>query len=382
MSDAQFLSTKGNAGNVFVTSYELTIQNGGQISSSTFGSGKAGNVDINAATITLNNAGIHSASVVANSSETGHIHIFASDWLHLENQAFISIENQATHATNTTLHGDITITAPDIDLKNSSITTESNGNVDAGDIYINFTDKLMMDPSYIKTTANTGNGGDIHINGGKLIYLQGSAFLTSVTGANSKGGDIKVTANSLIMNNAVIQANAVGGSGGDINLNLQSLIPSQDQLIKGGAQVIWQPFIEGFNVIQAASENGVNGSINLTFPQFNISGSISGLSSVALVIPKIDRWGCRGVTTSSNTRGNSLLETILKSKLAYTAENALVRGSTGGIPVTEARYSFIPPANNLPNSTKESSENPMLPISSSNSRILSGESYPCAKLSL
>jgi hypothetical protein len=94
---------------------------------------------------------------------------------------------------------------------------------------------------------------------------------------------------------------------------------------------VWQPFIEGFNVIQAASANGVSGSVNLTSPQFNISGSISGLSSVALVIPKIDRWGCQASTIPASV---------------------LARGSRGGIPVTEARYSFIPPANKFSKENK------------------------------
>jgi hypothetical protein len=218
----------------------------------------------------------------------------------------VSIENHATVLDPTAIKaGLITITAPEIVLKNSSIITTSTGNIDAS--------------------------------------------------------NINITANSLIMNSGVIQANAIGGSGGDISLNLQALIPSYNQLIKGGAQVVWQPFIEGFNVIQAASANGVSGSVNLTSPQFNISGSISGLNSVALVIPQIDHRGCQGVTTSSSTRGNSLLEAVLKSKLARTTANGLVRGSTGGIPVTEAQYSFIPPANNLSVINQTISENSLDP---------------------
>jgi hypothetical protein len=104
--------------------------------------------------------------------------------------------------------------------------------------------------------------------------------------------------------------------------------------------------------------------------------------TVSLVIPKIDRWGCQGTTTSSNTRGNSLLEAVLKSKLAQKTANALVRGSTGGIPVTEAQYSFIPPENNLSVINQKSGKGSALLIPFLNSRILSGESYPCAKLSL
>jgi hypothetical protein len=56
--------------------------------------------------------------------------------------------------------------------------------------------------------------------------LQDSGISTSVKGANSNGGNINVTADLLVMNTGMIQANAVGGSGGDINLKLKALIPS------------------------------------------------------------------------------------------------------------------------------------------------------------
>jgi hypothetical protein len=302
--------------------------------------------------------------------------VTADKAIYLSNDSKISIQNDANSdnlqaITPTSL----TVTAPEIALKNSSITTESTRNVNASHININFSKSLKLDPSFITTSANTGNGGSITINGGGLITLENSGFLTSVKGANSNGGNIDVTANSLIMNNGVIQANAVGGFGGNINLNLQSLIPSYNQLIKGGAQVVWQPFIEGFNVIQAASENGVNGAINLTSPQLNISGSISGLSSVALVIPQINHRGCQGATTSSNTHGNSLLETVLKSKLARTTANGLVRGSTGGIPVTEAQYSFIPPAIELDNRLPSNAN-----LSEINQAITHNDNYACAPI--
>jgi hypothetical protein len=347
ISSDNFFST-GHAGTVDVTANTLTMTNGGVISSDTLAFGKAGDVSVNASFITLDNARISAEATDQSQGQTGNVTVTANNAIYLSNDSKISIQNDANSdnlqaITPTSL----TVTAPEIALKNSSITTESTGNINASNININFSKLLKLDPSFITTSANTGNGGSITINGTGLIYLENSGFLTSVKGENSNGGDINVTANTLVMNNGVIQANAVGGSGGDINLNLQSLIPSYNQLIKGGALVVWQPFIAGFNVIQAASENGVSGSVNVSSPQFNISGSISGLSSVALVIPQIDHRGCQGAMPSSSTHGNSLLEAVLKSKLAQTTVNGLVRGSTGGIPITEAQYSFIPPANNL-----------------------------------
>lgn len=81
--------------------------------------------------------------------------------------------------------------------------------------------------------------------GGQLINLQNSGFLTSVSGANSNGGNINITTDYLIMQTGVIQANVVGGSGGDISLNLKALIPSYNSLFLGGNKIAWFPFIPG-----------------------------------------------------------------------------------------------------------------------------------------
>jgi hypothetical protein len=191
---------------------------------------------------------------------------------------------------------------------------------------VNFAHQLVMDPSFIQTTAFDGNGGTITINGGDLIKLENSGFLTSVTGIGD-GGKITVTANTLLMSNGVIQANAITGNGGDISINLKSLIPSYNLLIKGGIPVLWQSFLAQLNVIQAASSIGVSGNINLTSPQLNISGSIVGLNSTALVLPVIDRTTCQSSSISNSS---------------------LVRGSKGGIPLNEVKAGFIPPADVLP----------------------------------
>ena len=340
-----------NAGNVIVkTQNPLVLHSGASINSNTTGSGSAGNVSVNAPSIWLDNSTISAEASRQSQGQTGNINVTASQGVYLSNNANISMKNTANINNSTTIKPSaVTVSAPDIDLKNSSITTQSTGNVDAGNININFSHWLTLDPSFITTTANTGNGGNITITGGQLINLQNSGFLTSVSGANSNGGNIKVTADYLIMNTGVIQANAVGGSGGDIQLNLDALIPSQNQLILGGKKVAWQPFQTGLNVIQAASENGVSGTVNVTSPQFDISASISGLDTEQLVMPNIDNNPCQSTAMM---------------------DSSLSRGGQGGIPSNEAQYGFIPPAviNAKPTST------PTTPLAH-----LSGTSFPCAK---
>jgi len=318
-------SNQGNAGSVTVEAAQnLTLLNLGSITSSTYSPiGSAGTVRVNAPTMAINNGTISAMAIAGSSGKTGNINVTSTQVIDLYNKSKITLQNNATVADPKAIFPTtVTVTAPLINLKNSQITTASTGNVNASHIAINFTDKLLLDPSYITTTANLGNGGTIDINGGKVIYLQDSGFKTSVSGANSNGGNINVKADVLVMNTGVIQANAVGGSGGDINLKLQALIPSYNSLIKGGTKVIWQPFIAGFNVIQAASENGVSGTLTITAPQFDISGSTSGLDSAGLALPRIERDACSGTIEQTSS---------------------LAPASKGGLPIHEAETAFIPP---------------------------------------
>jgi large exoprotein involved in heme utilization and adhesion len=203
VSDANETAS-GNAGSVTVESGILDILNGGEVSSSTASAtGFAGHVVVTAGRLSLSGGdGISSASWGENSSgRTGLVRITASDGVHL-NQSRITIANDAIAADTvvaTITPGTITVTAPDIDLKNSEITTHSSGNIAAGSIVVNFSHGLTMDPSFISTEANSGNGGSITINGGELIHLQNSGFRTSVAGGEGNGGNIEVKADMLVM---------------------------------------------------------------------------------------------------------------------------------------------------------------------------------------
>ncbi|MGZ5051495.1 MAG: beta strand repeat-containing protein [Methylobacter sp.] len=295
----------GASGSVFVSAPLLTLSNGGEINVSTDGPEKAGSVKIDAGTLAISGRDSHiSAEANAGSGgQTGDVRINASAAVRLSDNGKISIENAGNSGNPAgIIPGSISIGAPDIDMQNSQISSSSSGNVAAGNITVNFSHWLTMDPSFISTTANTGNGGTIAINGGEAIYLQDSGFRTTVSGAASNGGDIFTTAKVLAMNTGLIQANAVGGYGGNITLSLESLIPSGNTLIKGGRPVLWQPFTAGFNVIQAASEAGVSGSVNVTAPQLNLSGVIANLGGPQFDTNIIGQDYCGASVGSSLTR--------------------------------------------------------------------------------
>lgn len=303
--------SSGPAGTVTVKAGTLNILNGGIISSSTFAQGDAGRILVAADSLNINDVfnsdkatGILSRASEYSNGQTGDIIITANDSLHLSG-GFISTENLATvSAVDAALinPGFISVTAANIAMTDSRMTSRSVGNIAAGKIAVNFARQLNMVSSFIRTTANTGNGGNISLNGGESIYLQNAGFTTTVSGADGNGGDIFTTAAVLAIDTGIIQANAVSGSGGDILLSLRALVPGGNSLLLGGSPVIWQPSEFGFNLIQAASQTGVSGSVNVTAPQLNLSGIIANLGGPQFDTDIISQDYCDLGAGSSLTR--------------------------------------------------------------------------------
>lgn len=289
----------GDGGVISTNSNSLAINSGSFISSSTGGLGKAGTVNLAAGTLSIqglgaipvnqlghyfeqNFTGIRTIAGATSGGQTGSIDINTSGNISLTNGAQISISNLANvdHSRLGSLHKThINLNASSVYLTNSQIVADSGGNVDAGDINITFKDWLKLDPSAISTIAFDGNGGGINIGGGNTFWLQDSMITTSVLGLLGNGGDINITSNYLIMDSGFIQANtaANGASGGLVNINVGTLLPSGGTLFVGGnTPYQFQPF-SGINVIQAAAPDGVSGQVNTTPPQLNLSGTLANL---------------------------------------------------------------------------------------------------------
>jgi filamentous hemagglutinin family protein len=299
----------GSGGSVIVNTPLLALDNQGEINVSTQGAGRAGSLEVITGKLFMdNNSRISAEASTGSGGETGNVRVTASDSIILSNQSKISIENAGFAITpQQTKEESLSVSAPNISLHDSQITTNSKQNTNARAIQVNFASQLFLDrESSVSTQANNGNGGDIAIQGGQLIQLINSGFTTSVLGQQSgDGGNISVDAENLVMETGLIQANttAPNASGGNIKLDLKGLIPSGQTLILGGDQpVAWQPYEFGLNVIQAAAPNGVSGVIQSTAPQLNLSGVLANLGGPQFDTSVISQDYCALGTGSSLIR--------------------------------------------------------------------------------
>jgi hypothetical protein len=283
---------------------DVALLDNARISTDTFGSGRAGNAEVSARSIRIDgrNSGILAGAAQGSSGQTGSITVNAATSLVLLNGGTLSIHNDASVDNSSLLTPTLlSVTAPVVELQDARITAEATGKAAASDISIRFTDRMIVDPSSITTSASDGNGGDIAIVGSGLLWLDHSQITTSVSGSSGNGGDIAVGAGILILETGFIQANteASDAQGGNVAINAGALLASGPVQVGGDLPLPFDPTLSGVNVIQAAAPDGVSGIVGLTNPALDIAGDLSALSAALLKPAPLTRDLCRQGAGSS-----------------------------------------------------------------------------------
>jgi filamentous hemagglutinin family protein len=150
----------GEGGGIEINTRNLSLTNGAQLNSSTFGQGDAGNISLNANTIKLNQGKIFSTST---SSTGGNINITTQDYLLLRNNGLISTNSGSRDKNGN--GGNIKIDSPSI------VALPGNNNISAN--------------------AFQGSGGRVDINSKGLFGIKfrpiGSDFTSDITASSDFG---------------------------------------------------------------------------------------------------------------------------------------------------------------------------------------------------
>ncbi|MBW4623271.1 MAG: S-layer family protein [Cyanosarcina radialis HA8281-LM2] len=277
----------GRGGEVTIATRQLSIRNGGQVSTSTAGDGDAGRIVVMADNLEVTGGGQLTSST-SSSRNAGNIILTLRDSLTLTGSGSGIFAN----------------TAPG---------SEGNG----GSIFIDPRNIIVRDGAKIAVNSQgTGEGGNIEIQGGSLT-LDNNASITAET-ASSQGGNITLAIDDLLLlrRQSNISATAgIGqnaGDGGNININTTFLvaIPSENSDItanaftgRGGrvdltAQGIFgiepRPSDTPFSDITASSEFGIAGDVTLNTPDTDPSGGLVELpANVVDPQDQISRTPCK-----------------------------------------------------------------------------------------
>ena len=299
----------GAAGNTNISAQSLTIQNGGTITASTSGtasSASGGTITVKADTVTLNTGGTMTAAstgpgasgevivqgpaspaqsilidglgsgIFTDTHSTGaggDIHL-SSNSVTLQNGGTLSATTSGTSPS--AIGGSISVNATDgVTMTNGGlITASSTGPGNAGNIFINAGQQLQMNGSSITTEAAQASGGNINIQAVDQVRLVNSTISTSVLGGTGSGGNITIDPNSVILQNSQVIAKAIQGAGGNITIVTPLFLADQT------------------SIVDASSEFGLSGTVNIQNPTSNLAGSIASLPSSLRQVQSLQTGRC------------------------------------------------------------------------------------------
>ncbi|MBT9315639.1 beta strand repeat-containing protein [Leptothoe spongobia] len=279
----------GNAGNLSVTTPRLSVVLGGKVAVNTLGEGDGGNITIRAEEIEVADpivdfvgavSGLVANAVSGSTGNGGSLDIEANR---------LSVYNGGQITASTDGAGDagtVTIRADEIDVSGQSgdglfrsgIMSGSRTNADAGSVNLMgnqimirdgagvsvnslnggaagnlaiSTERLFLTDGTLQAKVTGGSEGDLNLVATEVILLrQNSQILTSATGT-ATGGNITLRSPIIVgLENSDIIANAVLGSGGNIDITTQGLVG-----------LVFREQLTPENDITASSEFGVSGTV-------------------------------------------------------------------------------------------------------------------------
>lgn len=233
----------------------LTISGGSRISVATSGLGYGGDVDVRADQLVITGAGsaITAQSLAAPIGGAGGNIALKLGELSLENRGAILVSSSGSGSAGTitvearrevTLTGDSSITAA---------ASESSG----GEIFIQGGAQIELENSRITAEAKN-KGGNISLESGDMLHLFDSQITAAAT---NDGGNIFIDPQFVLLDHALISANAINGRGGNIRIISDYFIASPDSLVT------------------ATSERGISGEVTINAINVDLTGSLVKMPS-------------------------------------------------------------------------------------------------------
>jgi hypothetical protein len=217
-------------------------------------------VEITADMLELRNGGAIASSTFA-SGDAGTVSVQADRLLIsgvgaplADSPLFTGIASAAA-AHSTGAGGAVVIRAQNMLVKDrGAVLTGSDGTNIGGPITITIADTLQLDNALIQARTQLANCGDVTVAAGRLFSLRNSEVTTSVAGGRGSGGNITIDPPLMVLNQSRIEANAKQGAGGNITIRAGQLIRPPDSKI--------------------TASGIVNGNIAIATPNTDISSSL------------------------------------------------------------------------------------------------------------
>ncbi len=334
---------QGNTGDVVLSTANLSIEDGANVSSLTLGTGNGGDVIVNASTLELigysliaNKPSLLSASSVnagnagslkintsklnisgganANAStlangDGGNIIINASESIKIDgsfeqfgfpirsniNSSATVLPEQVRLLLNlpslpSGVSGDVTIHTPNLSITNGGQVSVTNQGVgDAGRLYINANFLKLDRQSSLAAATAVGKGGNILLET-RDLQLRNNSTITATARGSGNGGNIEINTDTLLaLENSDITANAEDNFGGKVIINAQGVFGIQER-----------KELTSFSDITASSGLGAsfNGVVQLNTPGIDPNSAVVDLPMNAIDPSNQISAGCDNKVTT------------------------------------------------------------------------------------
>ena len=216
-------SASGNGGEIQVNVGRLELQSGGQLVSSTSGTGTAGSINVLASqSVSVSGQGNHASGLFAQSDGAGQAGdlTIATPQLLVENGAEVSVTTRGSG-----MGGRLTIATEQLRvLGNGEISASTEGDGAGGFLTINASRSIELAAGGRLTARSlgTGNAGSLDVATNRFSIRSGAEVSTASTGTGN-AGKINIAANSLrVTEGGRITSRSTGsGNAGSININVR-----------------------------------------------------------------------------------------------------------------------------------------------------------------
>lgn len=219
----------GDAGSLVIDTSRLTVAKGGKINTATGTAGKGGKLTINAREF---------IEVIGSPEKNLASEITAE--ARIGNPRILKILNLPPDFSGDA--GSININTPRLSLTNGGkISVRNEGTGDAGELKISANYIILKDNSLISAETKGGEGGNIFLSG-DLLFLKDSS-ITGSTIKKGQGGNVNINADVVVaLGKSSITATAEDARGGNIYITAKAVFFSPDFVISASSKA---PQLEG-----------------------------------------------------------------------------------------------------------------------------------------
>ncbi|MEH2214365.1 S-layer family protein [Nostoc sp.] len=351
-------NTVGRGGNISITTETLSLTNGAEVASSTYGQGNAGDITIDASNrVSFDNSAIFSTVEQEARGQGGDIRISAKS-LSLSNNALLLASTFGQGNAGSIIIDTTDAVFLDGNKSRALSTLEKTGEGRGGDIRITTRALSLTNGAQLASSSDgNGNAGNIIINAQQTVSLSGDdtvAFSTLDDDGKGRGGDINITTASLsLTNGAQLAASTFGkGNAGNVNIDAQDTVTFAGVGRNG-------LFSGAFSSVEPGAV-GDGGNINITTGSLSLnSGFLSASSSgegkagnvkVEADSIRLDGGGIASLTTSGDggdivVSAKDIFLLRRESLISTTAGIAQAGGNGGNITINTPFLVAVPNEN-------------------------------------